>query len=240
MSCNCCAILHSASDNSNARSSASRSAVIASITCRYSKANFNMSNVEFQRVVTSRGIMRIDSLSLLRHSFQRGRSLVVEWMILKASFPELWKMVSKCQVCCYMSLILTFTRTNRTGWNTLLQFFRAHPDRVHPSHLPHPSISSLSSLPSPTPHSAEVTNSSMSIPAASSSNCCSASSNAESASFRGTSNCFSSCLATRLMICKKASCAVGFTRKVVKECWQFVNHCVIVQRIVSGDAVYLF
>jgi len=102
-SCNCCAILHSASDNSNARSSASRSAVIASIARRYSKANFNMSNVEFQRVATSHGIMRIDSLSFPRHSFQRGRSLVVEWMILKASFRsyERWLASARCVVICH-------------------------------------------------------------------------------------------------------------------------------------------
>jgi hypothetical protein len=81
-SCNCCVIFHSASDNSNAHSSTSRSAVITLIACWYSRANFNMSNVEFQRVVTSRSIMRIDSLSLLRYSFHRGRSFVVECMIL--------------------------------------------------------------------------------------------------------------------------------------------------------------
>src|ERR1700683_3523343 len=81
-SCNCCVIFHSASDNLNTCSSAFRSAVIASIPHMYFRANFNMSNVEFQRVATSHGIMQIVSLSLLRYLFHRGRSFVVEWMIL--------------------------------------------------------------------------------------------------------------------------------------------------------------
>src|SRR6266566_2502805 len=79
-------MLHSLLLNSNLRRSFDLSLVISSTALRYSIAASSISNVEFHRVDTSRGIslsVNFSSLSTQRHS---GRSRVVELTILKASF----------------------------------------------------------------------------------------------------------------------------------------------------------
>src|ERR1700683_2663212 len=112
-SCSCCVIFHSSSFNSNAHSSASQSAVIPSITHQYFNANFNMSYVEFHRVETSRGMIRVDSLTFSIYSFQSGRSFVVECMSLYASLRSCERQLG---VIRYVQLIhLTLTSTNQTG-----------------------------------------------------------------------------------------------------------------------------
>src|ERR1700735_197768 len=188
-SCSCCAIFHSSSFNSNAHSSASRFAVIPSITRQYFNVNFNMSYVEFHRVETSCGMIRVDSLTFSIYSFQSGRSFVVECMSLYASLRSCERQLG---IIRYVQLIhLTLTSTNRTG--STLSLSTAHSSASSSSiSSTHPSVSSLSLLPAPAPLSAAVTSSSMSTPAAKLKSSFSASFNAESASLQGTSNCFSS------------------------------------------------
>ena len=71
--------------SSNVRKPRSRSPVILTITGRYCSATESMSNVEFQRVDTSRGMSRGVSLSLSQVRRHSGRREVGELTILKES-----------------------------------------------------------------------------------------------------------------------------------------------------------
>lgn len=80
------AIPHSAAVSSKSRKSLSTSEVSAVIAFRWLTAKVSMSNVEFHRVDTSRGIILITISCSSRIAFHAGNKAVVEWITLKASF----------------------------------------------------------------------------------------------------------------------------------------------------------
>ena len=79
------ALLHSPSLNSYFLKSILRSLVTASITGRYSMAKFNMSNVEFHLVATSRGIILLSIFKFFKISCHRGKIMVEEWSMAYAN-----------------------------------------------------------------------------------------------------------------------------------------------------------
>lgn len=73
------AIPHSAGESSYFRRSSSRFAVILSIAGRKSSAKLSISYVEFQRVATSRGIIRRGRPQELSVVYHCGRRIVVDF-----------------------------------------------------------------------------------------------------------------------------------------------------------------
>ena len=81
----CSMTIHSGSVSSNCLNPSSCCCVTRSIAFRCFKAYSRKSKVEFQCITTSIGMQLMTRRRLLRISFQAGRILVVECMILKAS-----------------------------------------------------------------------------------------------------------------------------------------------------------
>ncbi len=82
-SCRSCTTPHSAFDSSYLRSPLSCSAVIFLTASLYSKNAVIILNIEFHQVDTSCSNIFCFSPPSSRIAFQRGRRIVLEWMILK-------------------------------------------------------------------------------------------------------------------------------------------------------------
>lgn len=80
----CLTMVHSRDMSSNLRSPSSLSTHIVLITFLYSTATLSISNIEFQRIDTSRGINRLGSLHSVTCRLYAGSKIVVKLTTFEA------------------------------------------------------------------------------------------------------------------------------------------------------------